>query len=88
MFHPLFFGVAFVLVGVMNFIFDFVLSKKDLEDQRIAIEADADKQEALMRLNAARYRTAVKNVLLTIGGIVSFLASLVTVLQAFGFFKP
>src|SRR5689334_21864296 len=36
MFHPLFFGVSFVLVGIVNLIFDFVLSKKELEDQRIA----------------------------------------------------
>ena len=79
--YLLFMGVSFVLVGVINFIFDIYLSKQDLDAQQISINATTEKKEDLLRYNTAKYWLVIKNIFITIGGFVGFLASLLTILQ-------
>lgn len=80
-FIVLFFGVSGTLWGIMNFIFDMALSRKNLEEQRIKIEADPEKKDALIDLNNSRYYTSLKNIVLFIGFLVGLLSGIATVLQ-------
>lgn len=82
----LLFGVYAILLGLINYLVDFVLSKQDIEAQRISIEAKhSDDKEALLRLNASKSFLAIKNIFIAMGLIVGIVAGVLQSLQILKF---
>jgi hypothetical protein len=81
LFVVLFMGVASMLWGLMNLIFEIALRRKELEEQRINIEAPPDKRDALIDLNDNRYYNFVKNAVLLLGFFIGLLSGIATILQ-------
>jgi hypothetical protein len=77
----LLFAIYGIILGLVNGFFDFTLSKKDLDEQKIAIEAKPENKEALLQYNTSKYYLIVKSVVVVIVGTVGFVAALLQALQ-------
>ena len=77
----LFFGTYGTLLGIINGFFDFTLSKRDLDEQKISIQSRPEEREAMIQYNTSKYYFFMKSVITVAVGAVGFAAALLQILQ-------
>lgn len=76
----LFFGIYGVFLGVINYIVNYYIIERDIEEQRIRIEAEPQKKDDLIKSNDKKYQQFIVSTLNFIAILVSIPASIVTII--------
>lgn len=86
----LLFGAYAIYLGVVNWVVNYYVSKRDLEERRIRIETEGNKREELVKHNADRYLQAMLNslnILAIILTIITSIIAIITFLDQMGIIK-
>jgi hypothetical protein len=77
----LLFGIYPILLGLSRGLLEYTYNQRSLEEQRISVEANADNKDALIQINATKYYLFIRNVLVFVLGLTSFIAAILQILQ-------